>query len=142
VRCDIASVANYVVIEGDTTLGTLGDSDPTYTKNFSTPDYNGEDAVISLMVSGLTAATSSVRVRVNGFDIGEIFPYRYADFNDRDEVAAHKYTQTLVISASILDAVSTNTLEVTAVGFPEASAGNSLDDFALRDIILFYKLDV
>ena len=138
----MTTVANYVVIEGDTTLGTLGDGDPTYAKTFDTPDYNGEDAVISLMVSGLTAATSSVRVRVNTFDIGEIFPYRYAGFSDREEVSEHKFTQTIVISASILDAVNPNTLEITAVGFPEASPGNSLDNFALRDIVCFYKLNV
>jgi hypothetical protein len=57
-------------------------------------------------------------------------------------VSAHKFTQTIIISASILDAVNPNTLEVTAVGFPEASPGNSLDNFGLRDIVLFYKVDV
>ena len=137
----MASVANYVIIEADNPQ-FLGDGDPTYTKTFSTPGYNGENAVMSLMVSGLTAATSSVRVKINGFDIGEIVPHRYATASDRAEVAAHEFTHTMAITASILDAVNSNTLEVTAVGFPEATAGNSLDDFELRDAFLWYKLDV
>jgi hypothetical protein len=137
----MATVANYVIIEADTPQ-SLGDGDPTYVETFDTPDYNGENAVISLMVSGLTAATSSVRVRINNFDIGQIFPYRYDTVSDRDEVAPHKFTQTIAITASILDAVNPNTLEITAVGFPEATPGNALDNFALSDIVLFYKLDV
>jgi hypothetical protein len=135
------SVANYVVIELDAPV-LVGDADRTYTKTFHTPDYNGEDAVISLMVSGLTAATSSVSVKVNNFIIGALAPYRYADFFDRDEVSTHKFTQTVVIGASILDDVNLNTLELTAVGYPEASPGNLFDDFELESIVLFYKVDV
>lgn len=69
-------------------------------------------------------------------------PYRYASAFDRDEVSTHQFTQNCTITASIIDAVNPNTLEVTAVGFRESSPGNALDDCSLRDIILFYKVDV
>jgi hypothetical protein len=136
------SVANYVIIEPDTALASLGDGDPTYLKTFSAPDYNGEDAVLSLMVKGFTAATSSMRVEINGFFIGEIFPYRYASAFDRDEVSTHQFTQTCTVTASIINAIGLNTLEVTAVGFPEGTPGNVFDDCSLRDVVLFYKVDV
>jgi hypothetical protein len=138
----MTSVANYVIIEPDTVIGTLGDANPVYTKTFDAPDYNGENAVLSLMVSGFTAANTSMRVKVNGFDIGEIFPNHYASVSDQVEVSPHQFTQTCTITASIIDAVNPNTLDVTAVSFPGSTPTNQLDDCSLRDIILFYKVTV
>jgi hypothetical protein len=141
-RCDMTSVANYVIVEGDTTLATLGDGDAVYTKTFATPDYSGGDAVLSVMVQGLTAATDSVEVEVNNLKIGDIFPYRYSAESDREEVSTHQFTQTMIIGANVLSAVSTNTLRITAVEFPEKEPGNELDNFGVRDIIVFYKVEL
>jgi hypothetical protein len=138
------SVANYVIIEPDTTSAFFGDGAPVYSKTFDAPDYNGENAVLTLMVKGFTAAASPMVVKINGFAIGQILPYRYAGESDRQEVAAHQFTQTCTITASIIDASTPNTLEIEAAALPvaEQAPGNLLDNGSFQDIVLLYKVDV
>ena len=138
----MATAANYVIIEGDITR-FLGDGVTDYEKTFDTPDYNGGDAVLSLMVQGLTAATSTVEVELNGLKIGDIFPYRYASESDRDEVSTHWFTQTMIAGSNVLEAQSPNTLRLTAVDYPENTPPTDVyDNMAVRGIVLSYKVEV
>jgi hypothetical protein len=72
----MSTLCDYVVIQGDTRVA-LGD-DPGLTvfeKTFRLTDpHQGDLAVLSLMVQGLTAATAPVDVKINNTTVGTITP--------------------------------------------------------------------
>jgi hypothetical protein len=129
------------VIEGDTDV-RIGDSNISYDKTFDTSGrLAGGLAVMTVTVSGLTAATDTVAVEINGQLVGRIRPYRYESVSTQLEVAAHHYTQFMNIGPDILND-GNNDLHIEAIGFPEATGTNAFDDFDLRDAFVFYQTEV
>jgi hypothetical protein len=139
----MSTLCDYVVIQGDTRVA-LGD-DPGLTvfeKTFRLTDpHQGDLAVLSLMVQGLTAAPAPVDVKINNTTVGTITPYHYAAISDQEEVASHVYNQTMAVGSSIL-LDGDNEFQIEAVLLPGGGGSNAFDNYNVRTIALWYQRQV
>jgi hypothetical protein len=131
-------VSDFTVIQGDQSR-RLGDGATLWEKNFNTGGRRSSgQAILMLMVKGLTYATEGVDVKINNRSVGKIFPYRWPTQELRNADAAHWYTQIINVGGSNLNNGS-NELQLQAIGFPEATGTNQFDDFSVRDVVCFFN---
>ena len=134
-------VSDFTVIVGDNSK-IIGDADLHWEHSFPTNGAQGS-ALLMLMVSGLTWADPEqqqvVDVKINGQLVGHIYPYRWPTEELRLGAAKHWHTQVINIGAGVLKKSGNNTLELEAVPYPEATGTNAFDDFAVRDVVCFFK---
>lgn len=125
-------LCDFVVIQGDDNV-VLGDGGVVlWEKNFSTGGrHSGGEAILMLMVRGLTETTSNVPVKINNKTVGNIYNYNGANSN-------HWFTQIINIGTTVLKD-GNNEIQIGAVSWPGAESGNLYDDFAIRDVICFFK---
>lgn len=125
-------VCDLQVIQGDATR-RLGDGGATvWEKNFNTGGrYAAGDAILMLMVKGLTATQSDVDVKINNKHVGRIEHYNGAD-------SRHWFTQIINIGAGILKS-GNNEIQIEAVSWPGARAGDIYDDFWIKDVVCIFQ---
>jgi hypothetical protein len=125
-------LCDFVVIQGDVTK-VMGDSGAVlWEKTFNTGGRrSGGNAILMMMVRGLTQTTSNVPVKINNKDVGYIFNYNGANAN-------HWFTQIINIGQDILKD-GNNEFQIGAVSWPGAKAGDLYDDFAIRDVVCFFQ---
>jgi hypothetical protein len=130
-------VSDFTVIQGDGRI-TIGDSGTTlWEATFGTGGRAANEiAFLIFNVRGLTDATTDVAVKVNNVEVGTI--RRYASGNNN---AGDWYTQMITVDGSTLNS-GNNELQIEAVGWPGATAGNMFDDFDLKDVICFFHQEV
>lgn len=134
----MAVLSDFQVIQGDSSR-RIGDGAIVWEKNFNTGGRTANgNAVLMLMVKGLTYSTEPVTVKINNKKVGSIFPYRLPTKAERDATAQHWHTQIINIGGGILNS-GNNELQMEAVGFPEATGTNAFDDFFVRDVICFFQ---
>ena len=117
-------VSDFVFIRGDANR-TIGDNGLTiWESNFNaTTVSRSTRGVLMFMVRGLTLAEENVEVRINNQVIGQIFRYEGAD-------SSYWFTQIIQVDTGVL-VPEDNELEIRAIGYPGASAGDLFDDFVL-----------
>lgn len=137
----MAVVTDMVVIQGDTDR-RIGDGAVLWEQSFRTDnrDANG-NAVLMLMVKGLTYADQPVEIKINDIAVGHLFPSRWHDNAHRDAAAEHWSTQIVNVQGRNLRN-GDNELQILAAGYPEATGGNAFDDFYVRDVVCFYQQGV
>lgn len=131
-------LCDFVVIQGDANR-RIGDGAILWEKTFNTGGRrSGGQAILMLMVKGLTYATEPVDVKINNKSVGKIFPYRLPTNAERNATADHWHTQIINIGGGILNSRN-NELQMVAVGFPESTPSNVFDDFFVRDVVCFFQ---
>lgn len=130
-------VSDFTVIQGDGRV-TLGDSGLTlWEATFGTGGRAANEmAFLIFNVRGLTDTDVDVVVKVNNVDVGTIRRY-----GGNNENSGHWYTQMITVDGSTLIS-GNNELQIEAVGWPGAEAGNMFDDFDLKDVICFFHQEV
>lgn len=124
-------LSNFVVIQGDSSR-RIGDGAAIWTKSFGAGGrVAGKDAILMFMVAGLTATNSDVDIKINDQTIGRIENYNGMD-------RRHWFTQVVNIGPNVLND-GTNELEITAVSWDGATAGDIYDDFFIKDVVCFFK---
>ena len=124
-------VCDLKVIQGDS-VRRIGDGATLWEKNFNTSGrYAGGNAILMLMVSGLTVTNSDVNVRINNQNVGKIEHYNGAKSN-------HWFSQIINIGGGILKN-GNNEIEIQAVSYPGASAGDIFDDFYIKDVVCIFQ---
>ena len=124
-------VCDLQVIQGDA-VRRIGDGAALWQKNFKTGGrHSGGDAILMLMVAGLTATKSDVDVRINHKSVGKIEHYKGAD-------GRHWFSQIINIGGGILNN-GDNEIEIRAVSWPGASASNLFDDFYIKDVVCIFQ---
>lgn len=124
-------VSDIKVIQGDA-IRRIGDGATLWEKTFNTGGrHSGGHAILMLMVKGLTAANSDVDVLINNRKVGVIEHYNGADRN-------HWFTQIVNIGGGILND-GNNDLQIQAVSYPGAGAGDLFDDFFLKDVVCTFQ---
>lgn len=119
------------VIQGDAAK-VVGDADSLWRKSFNTGGRTASgDAIIMLMVRGLTDSPSDVPVYVNDKRVGAIGRYQGGE-------ASHWHTQIINIGAGVLRD-GNNTLEIRAVAAADPSSRNLYDDFVIKDVVCFFQ---
>ena len=136
----MARVIDMIVIQGDVNR-RIGDGALLWEKTFETGGAVGSQAILTLMVKGLTYAEQPVNVKINNQVVGQIFPQRWPTAQLRDAAAEHWTTQTINIGGGVLKNSGSNELQIEAVGFPEATGTNAFDNFYLRDVVCFFQQD-
>jgi hypothetical protein len=122
--------ATYTMIRGDNPI-EIGDSLPLWEVNFGTPQrVPAHPVLLILNVRGLTQTNLDVTVKVNNTEVGKI--HRYGGGS-----ADHWFTQMIAIGGNQVND-GNNELQIQAVSWPGATAGNQNDDFQLKDVFLFY----
>lgn len=125
-------VCDIKVIQGDAAR-RIGDGGVTlWEKTFNTGGrHAGGEAVLMLMVKGLTSANTDVDVLINNTKVGVIEHYNGAD-------SSHWFTQIINIGGGILNN-GNNELQIQAVSFPGAGPGNLFDDFFVKDVVCTFQ---
>ena len=125
-------VCDIQVIQGDSTK-RLGDGGSTvWEKTFNTGGrHSGGKAILMFMVKGLTATTSDVTILINNTNVGKIENYKGADPN-------HWFTQIVNIGSGILKN-GDNELQIEAISWPGAHAGDLYDDFWIKDVVCIFQ---
>ena len=125
-------VSDFTLIRGDSVV-TIGDSLPVWETTFNTGGReSGSPAFLIFNVRGLTATTVNVAVKINNQEVGQI--RRYGGDGD---IVNNWYTQMIAVDGSTLNN-GNNELQIQAVGWPGAEAGNLFDDFQLKDVVCFF----
>jgi hypothetical protein len=125
-------VSDFTLIQGDTPV-TIGDALPVWEKTFNTGGReSGSPAFLIFNVRGLTVTNVNVVVKINNVEVGQI--RRYGGDGD---IANNWYTQMIAVSGSQLNN-GNNEIQIQAVGWPGAEAGNLFDDFQLKDVVCFF----
>ena len=127
----MAILGDFVVIQGDV-VRKIGDGAPLWERNFNTKGrrYYGH-AILTLMVKGLTVATSDVDVKINNRKVGVI--HRYSGAHQQ-----HWFTQIINIQGRYLSR-RTNEIQIAAAPWPGARAGDLYDDFFIKDVVCFFQ---
>lgn len=126
-----AVVSDFTVVQGDVSK-RIGDGAIIWEKRFRTDGaINTRPTILMFMVKGLTAAESSVEVKINGERVGVIFPYTGSDGD-------HWFTQIVNIGPRVLND-GDNELQIVAESFPDAGRGDLFDDFYIRDAVCWFK---
>jgi hypothetical protein len=133
----MAIVSDFAVILGDTEV-RVGDRATSWEKDFNTGGRVSGNAVLMLMVKGLTYATKTVDVKINDMTVGQIFPNYWPTKELRDADAEHWYTQIINVTGSMIKD-GTNRMKIGAIGFGGSSPANEYDDFYIRDIVIFFQ---
>ena len=125
-------VCDLQVIQGDSTK-RLGDGGATiWEKIFSTGGrHSGGKAILMFMVKGLTATNSDVTIKINGTNVGVIEHYKGAN-------SRHWFTQIVNIGSGILYN-GNNELQIEAVTWSGATAGDLYDDFWIKDVVCIFQ---
>ena len=125
-------VCDIQVIQGDSTK-RLGDGGATvWEKTFNTGGrHSGGKAILMFMVKGLTATNSDVTIEINGTNVGKIEHYNGAD-------SRHWFTQIVNIGSGVLNN-GNNELQIQAVSWPGARAGDIYDDFWIKDVVCIFQ---
>lgn len=124
-------LSDFTVIQGDVNR-RVGDGATLWEKTFNTGGrHPGGQAILTLMVKGLTETNSDVDVKINNVSVGKIFHYKGANPN-------HWFSQTINIGGGILNN-GDNELQLEAVTWPGATPNNLFDDFFLRDVVCFFQ---
>ncbi|MGB7292770.1 MAG: hypothetical protein WBD99_11400 [Thermodesulfobacteriota bacterium] len=133
-------VNDSVNIRGNNSI-RIGDGRQVFETNFNIPQrdlstgYQLQHSYLTYMIKGLTVATTNPDIRINNQIVGQIQRAHGADPN-------HWFTQTVTIARGNTYPIplrqGTNELEIRAVTYPSANAGDLFDDFFLRNIILTY----
>jgi len=133
-------VADYRLIQGDEEI-FIGDLTSTYwEKDFRTNGrLDNEPALLTFMVKQLTLTTDPMIVKLNGVEVGSIYPYPYSAAVGEPNLDNHWYTALVHVAGEKLIA-GLNTLRLE--GAPLAGAGGPTDDTYVRDVFCFYKKDV
>lgn len=130
-------VADFTLISGDSPI-TIGDGNTQWTKDFFTGGRHNSPAILLFNVRGLTAAVQSVEVKVNGIEVGRIFPYSLANGAANNNIANQWFTQMIALGGSQIRGNGTNQLSIRAVGYPNSPSNDNFDDFQLKDVVLFF----
>ena len=129
-------VSDFTVIQGDDRI-TIGDGNTLWEATFSTSArVESEPAILIFNVRGLTDTNVDVVVKVNNAQVGTIRRY-----NGGSDNAGNWYTQMIRVEGATLNS-GNNELQIEAVGWPGATAGNMFDDFDLKDVVCFFHQDV
>lgn len=134
-----ARISNFMILRGDQSV-RIGDGNPVWERSFDIRSFEMPGSIFSAfltyMVKGLTVATSNPEIKINNESVGRIQRMQGADRN-------HWYTQTVTISTSAISSVQLhqgdNEIEIRAVSWPGATAGDLYDDFFLRNVILHFN---
>jgi hypothetical protein len=129
-------VSDYSLIRGDAPV-RIGDGAAVWEASFNTGGRRASsDSFLTLNIKGLTMAVHVVEVRLNDVVVGYIYPYAGG-------VAASEnwYSQTIAFEGNKLRD-GNNELEIRAVTFPGAIAGDIYDDFFLKDVVCHFKQEV
>ncbi|MGH3978339.1 MAG: hypothetical protein ACRDRZ_04965 [Pseudonocardiaceae bacterium] len=143
-------VSDFIQIIGDAPV-TIGDANVVFEASFNTGGREagtsvGQTAFLIFNVRGLTHANQDVVVRVNGTEQGTIQHYfpggpgvNEGDIDDPAKLRHqnHWYTQLIALTGSQLND-GDNELQIEAVRFPGNTAGNTFDDFQIKDMICFF----
>jgi len=125
-------VSDFTLIRGDSVV-TIGDGLPLWEATFGTGGrVASEPALLIFNVRGLTVANANVIVKINNEEVGQI--RRYGGDGD---IVNNWYTQMIAVGGDQLND-GNNELQITAVGWPGAEAGNLFDDFQLKDVVCFF----
>lgn len=89
------------------------------------------DAILMLMVKGLTNARSDVPVKINGTQVGVI---ELATGNNANQW----FTQIISIGGANLKD-GDNELEISAAPASQPGPGNLYDDFILKNVVCFFQ---
>jgi hypothetical protein len=133
-------VADFVLIQGDAEV-FIGDAVQTYWEKGFITDGRLDDraALLTFMVKQLTLATDPMIVKINGVEVGSIYPYPYPSGAGSPNLDSHWYTALVHVAGEKLnDAPNTNTLRLEAAPL----AGGTVDDIYVRDVFCFYHKDV
>jgi hypothetical protein len=143
-------VCDFNVISGTTGTGVTIDEvvtpagarcpdDPSaFCATFGTGGRHDSLAMLMMQVSGLTFATDTPTVFINGNFVGSIQPVRFRLQADRTENDDHWYTQYIVFDGGHLNSGTPNLLRINGVTFPEATASNQKDRFRVRDVVCWF----
>jgi hypothetical protein len=124
-------VCDFNVIQGDA-VRRIGDGATLWEQNFNTGGrHPGGNAILMLMVKGLTVTDSDVEVLINNTPVGIIEHYNGADNR-------HWFTQVINIGPNILND-GNNELQIQAVSYDEAVPGDLYDDFFVKDVVCIFQ---
>ena len=125
-------LSDFTLIRGDNPVN-IGDALPVWETTFGTGGRDsGEPALLIFNVRGLTHTTVDVAVKVNNVVVGHINHYP-----GEDTTAPYWFTQMIAVDGTTLHD-GNNELQIDAVGWPGATAGNLFDDFQLKDVVCFF----
>jgi hypothetical protein len=128
-------VSNFTLIQGDENQ-YIGDGATLWEKTFRTDGrLDNEPAIVMLMVQGLLDAGLDVDVEINSEVVGQIFRYTGAE-------EGHWYTNIIrVAGAKLVDGENTIRLQAVPIA-GGGGTGNYYDNFAVRDVVCFFHLNV
>lgn len=127
-------LADFTVIRGDSPI-TIGDNNTSWDTTFNTGGRHNSAAVLMFNIQHLTHTHRNVVVKVNGNEVGRIYPY-----SGEFETAKNWYTQIITLTGSQLKSSGNNQLRIQAVRLdPEDTTGtNVFDDFNIKDVVCFF----
>ena len=136
----MAITSDLVVVQGDASR-RIGDRSILWEKTFGSGGASG-DAVLMLMVKGLTHANEPVKVKINDTEVGKIYPYRYGTAEERRANSQHWFTQIIHIGSGILHKRGANEIRMEAARYPEATGRDAFDDYYVKDVVILFKHNV
>ncbi|MFE9746729.1 hypothetical protein ACFYOT_17645 [Saccharothrix saharensis] len=121
----------------------IGDGGHEFSAAFDTSGvYTGKPAMISFMVSGLSAvALNDPEVLVNDQFIGRVSAYHWSDPKLEGEGAKHWHAQHLTFGGFLLKN-GKNVFRVRSAKLENPKPGNEYDDFTIGHVVCHYHQEV
>ncbi len=126
----MAILGDFVTLWGDSPV-RIGDGHTSHFWDFYTHGRRDkDDAILMLMVQGLTTSTNNPVVRLNDIVVGSISDYQGANKN-------HWFTQIINLAPGELYKDKKNRLLIEGVTFP-GGGDNNYDDFHIKSLVVFF----